>query len=597
MTTCYLDSATASDYLSSAVGRELYESKMKRIVGNKEVQILLYLDYGASKLSGTFHSIDSVNISKKMMIYRGKKISVYEFLELKYPHVLKFVPKEDYCVNLQFGRKIYPCAGKLIRRSFSTQELKEIDPRLSDLSRISPEDRISLIENYLEKVNPINVNEKIMVFNSEFANEKYFKIFWIRYPNLKFKNDTIISCKGEMPNNPKFHYVPFNKWSKAKNIGLLEYGPYEAGELERVYFLVPEDDKVDKEVANQFVNYLTSKFQKFQKFEVKEVLNYSQADTILAALSSKHENFFAIAILPPDNETFYPHFKGGVENPIQCVKYETIHVNPNDYSSEAEFEKALRKRENKIFALMSKIIAKTSGKPWILGENLYYDLTIGIDVGRAPNGKTSDCASVFYFCGKNAEHYGILPRIPLKRESLSIADTYKILMKIVTDVHDLIKINAIAIHRDGFLSREEKSGFKQAYDELVSKGILTSFTELVGVNISETNHPYRLFMSKNEQIFNPKAGKYLSLNGSSCVLVTTGYPFIKGERTADPILLKAEAIAGYYDIHKVVRDVFSFTELNWNSPLNTVKLPVTVRHADAMATQYIKYKIKEYFPG
>jgi len=78
-------------------------------------------------------------------------------------------------------------------------------------------------------------------------------------------------------------------------------------------------------------------------------------------------------------------------------------------------------------------------------------------------------------------------------------------------------------------------------------------------------------------------GDHFIIDDNTAVLATTGRPTLS-QGTAKPLLIELETIKGSFDVAKIIRDVFYLSELNWGSPLLSIKLPITIKYADAISS-------------
>jgi argonaute-like protein implicated in RNA metabolism and viral defense len=146
----------------------------------------------------------------------------------------------------------------------------------------------------------------------------------------------------------------------------------------------------------------------------------------------------------------------------------------------------------------------------------------------------------------------------------------------------------LIIHRDGFLTNEEEKGLKEAIVELENSDSIPKDIPFAVVQIKKSQHPYRILNRvKYEEIRNPIQGSYFVLDELTGIIATTGYPVIT-QGTAAPLLIELKPFRGTFELEKILHDIFYLTELNWSAPLATIKLPLTLRIADA-----ISYRVSE----
>jgi argonaute-like protein implicated in RNA metabolism and viral defense len=138
----------------------------------------------------------------------------------------------------------------------------------------------------------------------------------------------------------------------------------------------------------------------------------------------------------------------------------------------------------------------------------------------------------------------------------------------------------MVFHRDGEFTGKEIQGVELVQSELIKNGTMTENSTITCVNVKKTV-PYRLYEVLKDQQRGCRIGSYLILNTHSGIIATSGAPLLR-QGTARPMLIELVAPFDKADIRTVIQDIYHLSFMHWGSILLKMKLPATLRYADAL---------------
>lgn len=141
-------------------------------------------------------------------------------------------------------------------------------------------------------------------------------------------------------------------------------------------------------------------------------------------------------------------------------------------------------------------------------------------------------------------------------------------------------IESLVVHRDGEFRENELKGIELVREELISNKAMSKDLQVVCVNIKKAV-PFRLYQIENKRERGCEVGSYLVLDDHNVILATTGAPLLK-QGLARPILLELVSPFDQANIAEVMRDVYKLSFMHWGSIMIKMKLPATLRYADAL---------------
>ena len=139
-------------------------------------------------------------------------------------------------------------------------------------------------------------------------------------------------------------------------------------------------------------------------------------------------------------------------------------------------------------------------------------------------------------------------------------------------------LETLLVLRDGRKSGEESEAIREAQDELVRMGILSSDARVDIVDFAKRSlKDIRLWEHSTTGATNVLEGTALLLDSRTVVLANTGATTLH-QGTSNPLVLSATHDG--VDMLAVASDAFATAQLNWSSPRVAQRLPVTIRRTD-----------------
>lgn len=276
-------------------------------------------------------------------------------------------------------------------------------------------------------------------------------------------------------------------------------------------------------------------------------------------LRDEPERFDAVvALLPEYDEETYHRMIGDVDGrPLQVVTREALHGSQREAVV-----------QNAAAGLATKVgVVPFSLKPDQLSSQAY----LGLNVDGGERGTAS---AVVISGDTNEIIYQTEREEPTGRSSVPTAERAK---RIVRDaIREVLEddsvgtLERLTIHRNGFFGTDEEEGIEEGIDQLRSRNLLPDDFQWVGVEVTH-NSPHRLYDDDGM----PRMGSQARLGDETVVVVTTDTARL---RQGSPQTLRCDIAAGTGDFgtYQVGRDVFLLSELNWGSPSEGVKDPITV---------------------
>jgi hypothetical protein len=296
--------------------------------------------------------------------------------------------------------------------------------------------------------------------------------------------------------------------------------------------------------------------------------NYPEVDVRKEYESFENEVDAVLAVIQDERETErYLNFKEWFTKPNQILTYRVInekYLLPKEQSG---------KYRNLIINVCAGLLGKMGGRPWILDRRLSADIYVGLDVG----GEKRARVACFTFFDQFGNYLGEEWR-PQRAEEIDPAELRRIIVNMVKKYKDHIR--GMVIHRDGEFTDKELEGTGQVKSDLQEEGVMTSDSTLTCVNVKKAV-PYRLYELSNGQQDGCKIGSYMLLDEHSAILATSGAPLLR-QGIAHPLLLELVPPFDTANIRTVVQDIYSLSFMHWGSILLKMKLPATLRYADAL---------------
>ena len=296
--------------------------------------------------------------------------------------------------------------------------------------------------------------------------------------------------------------------------------------------------------------------------------NYPDVDVRREYESFRNDIDAVIAVIQNERETErYINFKEWFDKPNQVLTYRVIN------------ERYLLPREqvgryhNLIINVCAGLLGKMGGRPWILDKRLSADFYVGLDVG----GEKKARVSCYTFFDEFGNYLGEEWR-PQRAEEIDPVELRRTVVNMVKKHKE--HINSMVVHRDGEFTDQELEGVGQVKSDLTREGIMPDNSNITCVNVKKAV-PYRLYEVSDEQQNGCRIGSYLVLDDHSAVLATSGVPLLR-QGTARPLLIELVPPYDNENIKTTIQDIYYLSFMHWGSILLKMKLPATLRYADAL---------------
>jgi hypothetical protein len=128
---------------------------------------------------------------------------------------------------------------------------------------------------------------------------------------------------------------------------------------------------------------------------------------------------------------------------------------------------------------------------------------------------------------------------------------------------------SLVVHREGSLSRAERTAIETLTAELAAEGVLAEDVALEFVELG-LDHPFRLFGEGMKGPATCRSGSWTALDDRTALLATTGYP-VKTRGTPEVLMVTARS---GQDPVGAARDVQTLGALDWGG--REVRWPITI---------------------
>jgi len=138
----------------------------------------------------------------------------------------------------------------------------------------------------------------------------------------------------------------------------------------------------------------------------------------------------------------------------------------------------------------------------------------------------------------------------------------------------------MVFHRDGEFTSKEIQGVELVRTELIKNGLMNENSNITCVNVKK-GVPYRLYEVLKNQQRGCRIGSYLILDAHTGIITTSGAPLLR-QGMAQPLLIELVSPFDKADIKTVIQDIYHLSFIHWGSMLSKMKLPATLKYADAL---------------
>lgn len=454
-----------------------------------------------------------------------------------------------------------PSLLKLLLRTDYLSRERAFKQELKNEVYLSVERRLLLVKKFLAIINPLTlVTKGDIEFDSKEISSITNESGVFNTPELYFGGRELahpdLSNYGRFMKNTLLRLGPAQKAAFMHNKLVIVYPSQIAIGIIRSFY---EDCK--KISSKYFRTHLPNKpiLYKYPDIDVRKEYNSfkEDIDAVIAILQSEEET-----------ETYF-NFKGWFDKPNQVLTYRILN----------EKSRQIGDYYNMILNICAGLLGKMGGCPWILRRKLNADFYIGLDVGGEKNARVA-CYTFFDAAGN---YRGETWR-PQRGEEIDPSELKRILVNEVKNYKE--HIGRIVIHRDGEFRSKELEGIEFAQEELIKDGIILKDSGIVCVNIKK-NVPYRLYEVKNGKEKGCATGSYLILDDHNGILATTGTPILT-QGLARPMLIELVPPFDKANIKEVMEDIYFLSYMHWGSILKKMRLPATIRYADAITPFALK---------
>jgi hypothetical protein len=468
--------------------------------------------------------------------------------------------------------------------------------------QLTPTERTNRIDNFLKNLSGVTYGEHSLEIQPTYLSKP--RTLFLP-PRLEFGNNKVLApfSPSTLPVQAIDQQLDGTlvKWGSRKLPTLYQAGPFHNEPLPEVALLYPES--LDRSLREQLLEQVTREINQQTNqqphvvqqrvYEVGPMERRGSALLRLAAeVRATQPHCLALVVL-------WDQFMRGVHGALketlgpvlsQCVTervVRSITVRPDP-------QRATMQNRNLALAVETE----AGVKPWVLADDLHYDVYLGIDVlygrigyhflyskgGRLINRQFGD-ATV------NGRPHEAIKKPTLQRR------LEESLRTIAREGHP---VRSFVIHRDGRWWPSESAALHSALAHLKDAKIIPSDIRCAVLEIRKNHLPVRLFTAHTEEggvsLQNPLPGTYLLLDEQRALLTTTGRPGAwdaRRGRTAGTLLLSIAETIRSVDIQALTEDVYRLTHLNWNAPDIEIGLPVTIRWTDEALRETLVSPAKE----
>jgi hypothetical protein len=225
---------------------------------------------------------------------------------------------------------------------------------------------------------------------------------------------------------------------------------------------------------------------------------------------------------------------------------------------------------------LNQVLLTNQRWPFILGDRLHADVTIGIDI------KQNTCGLLVV--NENASRVFFLAKTSRQKERLLDEQMASYLTEVLREeARNLGKVfEKIVIHRDGRAFQSELTGIDMAIEILKKDGVVSQNVAVAVLEIPETSPVSLRFFdveggTSNPHIKNPSIGTYYITGERDGYLCATGREFPR-KGTVHPLHVKK--VSGKIPLEVCLEDLYKLTTLAWTRPEDCTREPITIKLND-----------------
>lgn len=555
------------DPITSVTSRSTVWDIISRIGREEAKKRLSYRNVLATQEKGKgIYQIVRLDFSKtvntKCIPMGDKNYSVKEYFKRPggRPELADLISDEECVVFVKRGFEgkelsMAPSLLKIVHKTDDFPREHLLRQELTGEVYLSSERRRVLTQKFLTMLNPLWLGKLSAEFETADLSDLTKNAGVIAAPKLVFGNKQAVtpdfSNYGMFMKNTLRRYGPARKAAFSSNSLLLVYPSTIARGIIRDFY---EDCKA---VSNEFFRtYLPDKPTQY---------SYPDFDVRREYESFKNSIDAVLSVIQYDGDTNrYLNFKEWFDKPNQVLTYRVINE---------RYQARGGRYQNLLLNVCAGLLGKMGGRPWVLDKKLGADFYVGLDVGGDKNARVA-CYTFF-------DGYGNYVREewrPQRAEEINPEELKRIVVNAVAAYGN--SVNSIVFHRDGQFTDGELLGMNAIKSELLSNGSMPSDGKISCVNIKKSV-PYRLYDSQGKQQSECKIGSFLILDEHSGIIANSGAPMLR-QGIAKPILVETVPPFDNIDIATALEDIYYLSFMHWGSIMVKMKLPATLRYADAL---------------
>jgi hypothetical protein len=513
------------------------------------------------------------NVNDKCIQIADKNYSIKEYFRRPggKPELADLISDDECIVFVRRGKgaKELSMAPSLLKLVLKTEDFPSERTVKRELLRevyLSAERRRILTQKFLTILNPLRLGAgRSTEFEVKDVSETTKEAGVLSAPKLVFGEKTSqtpdFSNYGSFMKNTLRQFGPAKKATFLSNRVLLVYPSTIARGIMRGFY----DD----------CKWIARKFFRTYLPERPVFYNYPDVDVRKEYESFRGDVDAVIAVIQHEGETErYINFKEWFnEKPNQVLTYRVI---DERYRLQRE---QIGRYHNLIINVCAGLLGKMGGRPWILDSRLSADFYVGLDVG----GEKKARVACYTFFDEYGNYVGEEWR-PQRAEEIDPIELKRTVVNMVERYRE--HVNSLVFHRDGEFTDKEIQGVDLVRSELIKNGTMTENSTITCVNVKKAV-PYRMYEVLKDQQSGCRIGSYLILNTHSAIIATSGAPLLR-QGTARPMLIELVAPFDKIDIKTVIQDIYHLSFMHWGSILQKMKLPATLRYADALTPFALK---------
>ncbi|AEI52168.1 hypothetical protein [Runella slithyformis] len=431
-----------------------------------------------------------------------------------------------------------------------------------------------------------------------------------KFPDLEFKNNTILSAKGT---KNALTVNPF-KFGAARKSLLFnsEIGCYENRPFEPQYFLMPESvySSYGCTIFLEDLKRATLGLHPIEGGWIPKVISYDDRNNTdihelaIEIMSKVQANIklggYCVIMIPKCNGKSREHDELAAICVSKCadmtptvnvaIIHDTTLKRCIEYKADSGYY--IKDREKGLYdgyvngVALNQVLLNNQRWPFVLAEPLHADLTIGIDVKKNVAG--------YVFVDKYAKNILPFRRRSKAKERLNKEQVTKALLDNIKIMSENMLIRTIVVHRDGRIFESELAGILHAIELLKGKYLPDDVTltiveipkhSIFSLRLFDVVNDFNIQQTKNDngQVKNPKIGSWLKISTTEGFICTTGREF-RRKGSTHPLYIKK--VFGAMDMEQILQDIFYLSVLAFTKPDDCSRNPLTIKMTDRLINDY-----------